>query len=399
MSTDTAAIDISSGVLATKQVEKLFKEGAIRHNQFPPPAIDGSAFDLPLGRTAWKLTEAQRLATRELEEIRAKTSSVELQSDADEEYFLFEKGQIYLVQLDTYLDLPPNINGRATGKSSIGRLDVITRLLAKDSREYDIVEAGHNGPLYLLVLPQTFSIKVPPGKSLNQLRLFSGPPHASVITRTLIHDFGTPFWYVRQNNQKYDYESWNTLLNNYSKSRTADPMLFDLTVDLADSDYQYIYKAAPQTFDPIDLRKPSKFYNPSFYFEKTEIKEDRAAHSVLLEQGSFYIMKSKERLYIPPDVAVEVVAISERIGDIRIHYAGFAHPGFGRQATFPKRGTPLIFEVRATDMPTRLYDRSLLARIQLFRMSAETEIKDSPYDDQELKLSSAFNDWPKEGEQ
>jgi len=104
-------------------------------------------------------------------------------------------------------------------------------------------------------------------------------------------------------------------------------------------------------------------------------------------------MKSKERLSLPCDVAVEVIAISERIGDIRIHYAGFAHPGFGQHGNTNKPGTPLIFEVRATDMPTRLYDKSLLARIQLFRMSEKTDPAKSDYDQQELKLSSVSAEW------
>ncbi|WP_363331029.1 2'-deoxycytidine 5'-triphosphate deaminase [Desulfonatronospira sp.] len=65
---------------------------------------------------------------------------------------------MYLVELDCSLYLPENINGRATGRSSIGRLDVITRLLTDRSTEYDIVESGYEGPLYLLVLPQTFSL-------------------------------------------------------------------------------------------------------------------------------------------------------------------------------------------------------------------------------------------------
>jgi hypothetical protein len=95
-----------------------------------------------------------------------------------------------------------------------------------------------------------------------------------------------------------------------------------------------------------------------------------------------------------------VIAISERIGDIRIHYAGFAHPGFGtrkgaRAPEHPK-GAPLIFEVRATDFPTRLYNHSLLARIQLFRISGKTVPEESPYDGQELKLSKLFAAWPKE---
>ncbi len=246
----------------------------------------------------------------------------------------------------------------------------------------------------MLVLPQTFSIKVSPGQSLNQLRLFSGPPHASVITRSLIHDFGTPFWYVRHQERPNEWRCWEDLLQEYSSSRTADPTLFDLTVDLADTQFNYIYKAkSSPPPEPIDLRKGKGPHDPAAYFEKAFIKKDGAEHSVLLEVEKFYIMKSKERLCVPCDVAVEVIAISERIGDIRIHYAGFAHPGFGLHDIPSKPGTPLIFEVRATDMPTRLYDGSLLARIQLFRMSAKTNPLESAYDKQELNLSSIFAGW------
>ena len=129
------------------------------------------------------------------------------------------------------------------------------------------------------------------------------------------------------------------------------------------------------------------------FFEELPVLEDGPDRSVVLEPRRFHIMKSRERLAIPEDVAVEVVAISERIGDIRIHYAGFAHPGFGRAVRKPRRGTPLIFEVRATDMPTKLYDRSLLARIQLFRMSERAAPTPSTYGHQELKLSDLFGGW------
>jgi dCTP deaminase len=393
----TSRIDMSPGVLAKSQVERLFETGAITFNVFDKPDIDGSSFDLHLGRTAWQLTSGGRPATRELAKLKAKSSGIHPGSDAVGEYFLFEKKQIYLVELDHHLNLPPNINGRATGKSSIGRLDVITRLLTDNSSEYDIVEAGYSGPLYLLILPQTFSIKVRPGTSLNQLRLFSGPPHSSVITHLLIRDFGTPFWYVSHPTRSGEYRSWEELFPEHGKLLTGDPSLFDLTVDLSDPDCHYIFMATETAdLDPVDLRKGKNSHDPTRYFTKASIEAEGGTHSVVLEQGSFYIMKSKERLYIPHDVAVEIIAISERVGDIRIHYAGFAHPGFGRYQDSAKRGTPLIFEVRATDMSTRLYDGSLLARIQLFRMSAETETAPSSYDRQELQLSNVFADWPME---
>jgi len=388
------AIAMSPGVLAKEQIDQLSKGGMIICHHHEDLEIDASALDLRLSDRAWKLDEGQRPSTRELAKMQAK--SVQIKPDRCEkdplgEYFLFEKGKIYLVELDHYVKLPGNISGRATGKSSIGRLDVITRLLTEKSTEYDMVEAGYEGHLYLLILSQTFSIKVSPGMSLNQLRLFSGPSHASVITRSLIHYFGTPFWYIRHQRAK-EWRCWEDLLQEYSSSRTADPSLFDLTVDLGDEGY--IYKAEPSSESRlIDLRKGKASHDPKRYFERVPIAEEGAEHSVLLEVDKFYIMKSKERLCIPCDVAVEVVAISERIGDIRIHYAGFAHPGFGRHDDTSKPGTPLIFEVRATDMPTRLYDGSLLARIQLFRMSTKTTPAVSAYDKQELNLSNVFAAW------
>ena len=227
-----AAAKISPGVLSGSQIEQLFSDGIIICHHYETLEIDASAFDLRLANRAWQLKEGQRPSTRELAKIQAKSSEIELQTDPLGKYFFFENGQIYLVELDHYLKLPRNISGRATGKSSIGRLDVITRLLTENSTEYDIVEAGYEGHLYLLIVPQTFSIKVSPGASLNQLRLFSGPPYASVINRSLIHDFGTPFWYVRNDDRPYEWRCWEELLTEYSSSRTADPSLFDLTVDL-----------------------------------------------------------------------------------------------------------------------------------------------------------------------
>ena len=94
---------------------------------------------------------------------------------------------------------------------------------------------------------------------------------------------------------------WETLVQEYGDSRTADPTLFDLTVDLADSDFKYIYRAAPNPeHEHIDLRKRDKSLNPSYYFEKVSIEEEGAEHSVLLEERKFYIMKSKERLLAYP---------------------------------------------------------------------------------------------------
>ena len=110
---------------------------------------------------------------------------------------------------------------------------------------------------------------------------------------------------------------------------------------------------------------------------------------------------------MPPGIAVYARAIDEEIGEMRIHYAGFAHPFFGWNRQDKEPGTPLIFEVRGHDVNVSLRDGEILARLRFFRMSQDAvepkkqdkrpETKgatpDNPYDKQKLQLSKYFADW------
>ena len=377
------AVHLTPGVLAKDQLSELIRRGRITTNTFGDPEVGASAIDLRLGKRAWRVKSGLRPTTRELGKIQAESDEVNLSGGK----FHFEKGNIYLVELAHHLQLPSNISGRATGKSSIGRLDVITRLITNATREYDLVTAGYNGPLHLLLVPQTFTIHVAPGASLNQLRLFCGSHTSATVKRQELRHYGVPFWWILRHGKEHEYEEWDPP---ESLDPTDDPLQSDLTVDLGDKNSPHVYRALQGVTIPIDVAA-KRSLAPEEFFERDSV--DEKDRSIVLKQGSFYIMKSRERLHIPDDVAVEVIAISERIGDIRIHYAGFAHPGFGLGERPTRKGTPLIFEVRATDMETKLYDASVLARIQLFRMSKRTEPDTSEYEKQELKLSAVFKEW------
>jgi dCTP deaminase len=113
--------------------------------------------------------------------------------------------------------------------------------------------------------------------------------------------------------------------------------------------------------------------------------------SVEIKPEEFYILRSKERFKLPLDVAVHCEAISETLGELRIHYAGFVHPGFGFNRL---EGTPIIFEVRGHNVKAFLRDGETLAHIKFYRMSHPCKKpEDSAYEKQELKLSSYFKDW------
>ena len=84
---------------------------------------------------------------------------------------------------------------------------------------------------------------------------------------------------------------------------------------------------------------------------------------------------------------------------MRIHYAGFVHPFFGWTRADGLRGTPLIFEVRGHDLNVSLIHREKLARLTFYRMSLDPQEDnaahtDQSYNEQELKLSAYFGEWP-----
>ena len=78
---------------------------------------------------------------------------------------------VYLVPLMERLDLRSTLSATANPKSSTGRLDVFTRLIADGTDSFDYVPPEYSGPLYIEISPRSFSILVRQGSRLNQLRL------------------------------------------------------------------------------------------------------------------------------------------------------------------------------------------------------------------------------------
>jgi dCTP deaminase len=79
---------------------------------------------------------------------------------------------------------------------------------------------------------------------------------------------------------------------------------------------------------------------------------------------------------------------------MRIHYAGFVHPFFGKDRSDEKVGTPLIFEVRGHDVGVILKDSEKLARLTFYRMSQDCKLDGkSDYGEQTLQLSKFFGPW------
>ena len=64
--------------------------------------------------------------------------------------------------------------GKSNPKSTTGRLDIFTRVITENGKEYDYVNYNYKGKLYLEIIPQSFSIILKKNSSLNQIRFFQG---------------------------------------------------------------------------------------------------------------------------------------------------------------------------------------------------------------------------------
>src|SRR6202044_4037828 len=78
------------------------------------------------------------------------------------------------VPLIERLALPPDIDAASNPKSSTGRLDVFTRVIADETRGFDRVTPGYHGPLYAEISPKTFPVLVREGSRLSQIRFRRG---------------------------------------------------------------------------------------------------------------------------------------------------------------------------------------------------------------------------------
>src|ERR1022692_100097 len=165
--------DQHSGVLPSQALEQMIASGGIRaRSPILPEQVQPSSLDLRLGAEAYRvrasfLAAGSATVTSKLEQYRLHT--LDLTRPA-----VLEKGCVYIVPLQEELALPPSISGKANPKSSTGRLDIFTRLITDEGRQFEMVPAGYHGRLYAEVVPRTFSVVVRQGERLSQLRLFQG---------------------------------------------------------------------------------------------------------------------------------------------------------------------------------------------------------------------------------
>src|SRR4029450_782411 len=166
------AVD-QKGILPDHMIAALARDGAILPAyEFVPDQIQPASLDLRLGEVAYRVrasflpgpdtTVAERIDQLKLHEIALGDGAV------------LETGCVYIVPLIESLALPDHIAAAANPKSSTGRLDVFTRVIADETRGFDRITPGYHGPLYAEISPKTFPVLVREGSRLSQIRFRRG---------------------------------------------------------------------------------------------------------------------------------------------------------------------------------------------------------------------------------
>ena len=378
-----AANQSAEGILPDRMIAALAEAGGIRPlYPFAPDQIQPASLDLRLGAIAYRVrasflpgpgtTVAQRIAELKLHEFSLAGGAV------------LETGCVYIVPLIESLALPADIAAAANPKSSTGRLDVFTRVIADETRGFDRIAGGYHGPLYAEISPKTFPVLVREGSRLSQLRLRRGAASLGADALRALHA--------------------SERLVDRTEAVMGDGVA--VSIDLSGAPHRRSnghgngrgtshadgivgYRAKRHTA-VIEVERRGAYEVADFW----EPIAARADKSLILDPDEFYILASNEAVQVPPDYAAEMVPFDPMVGEFRVHYAGFFDPGFG-YAGAGGTGARAVLEVRSREVPFILEHGQIVGRLVYEKMLARPDQLygqgiGSNYQAQGLKLSKHF---------
>ena len=326
--------------LNRKQILTLIKKKQIySHKSIIKNQIQPASLDLTLSEKCYRIKASFIPNNIKISNIIKELSLTKIDLNQNS---LLEKNCIYLCELNERLNLPKDIMGKSNPKSTTGRLDIFTRVITENGKEYDYVNYNYQGKLYLEIIPQSFSIIIKKNTSLNQIRFFQG------------------------SNIDYKIKQIKISVSIKKNQITA-------------------YKAKKIT-SAVNLNKIN--YYKTYKFWDKIIPND---NYFIIERDEFYILRSKESIVVKNNQAAELEPFKDSFGNFRVHYAGFFDPGFGNN----EKGTPAVLELRAYDTPFIIRDGQLVGQLNYYEIdevkkySYGRNIK-SNYFNQNLNLAKQF---------
>src|SRR5258707_4376696 len=265
----------ANGILPDRMIAAMADAGLILPAYpFVESQIQPASLDLRLADIAFRVrasflpgpgaTVAERIDDLKLHEIDLSDGAV------------LETNCVYVVPLLESLALPRAISATANPKSSTGRLDVFTRVIADGTRRFDVIEHGYHGPLYTEISPKTFPVLVREGSRLSQVRFRTGDAVLDADALEALH----------------------------ARERLVDADDADLahgvalSVDLSgEHSNGFVGYRAKRHTGVVDVDRRAGYLADEFW-EPIRARRDE---SLILDPGEFYILASKEAVQVPPD--------------------------------------------------------------------------------------------------
>jgi dCTP deaminase len=353
------------GILPARAIAAFCSEGRIKlARPAGPDQIQPASLDLRLGSHAYRVRASFLPGPRST--VAGKLHGLQLHKIDLTQGAVLETGCVYIAPLQEQLALPPGISAAANPKSSTGRLDIFTRVIADNAQQFDKVPDGYHGPLYAEISPRTFPILAREGSRLSQIRFRAG---VSQATDALIHELNAREPLIAEGEVNID--GGLALTVDLSSMGVDGPVGFRAKRHSALVDVDK--KNALEVLD---------FWEPIWQ-----------NGSLILDPDQFYILASKEAVRVPPTHAAEMVPFNPLVGEFRVHYAGFFDPGFGHSSGGGE-GARAVLEVRSHEVPFILEDGQIIGRLIYEPLTQAPDLVygqvGSNYQKQGLKLSKHF---------
>ncbi|MDP2704105.1 MAG: 2'-deoxycytidine 5'-triphosphate deaminase [bacterium] len=339
-----------TGALPSQHILKLIRNGSIKNGN--EANIQPASLDLTVGEKIYRLPyiflpKSDQNVEETAREIGAEPFGFE---------YPLEVNVKYLVKLKEELELPKEVYGYANPKSSVGRLDLRVSMLADRVSRFDSAgEKGYKGTLWAVIEPKSFRVKIAPGDTLLQLRLFYSD---SRLGDREIEKFYEDFRPIFIEDKPFEREQ--------IKINDRDGSLI-LTAGLEN---ELIGWRCEKSSKFLDFSKRN-YYDPKDFFTPIYKPKEQV---IILRKGDFYIFYTREKLRVPPGFAAEIEAMDVRSGEYRSHYAGFIDPGFGYGKNGEVKGMPIVLEMRPYEDDIVLRNKQPICKIAFERVAETPDI-------------------------
>lgn len=349
------------GVLPRQMLAQLLAAGVV--SGISEKYLQPASIDLPLSTEAFRI-ESNMLPQHKDQRVRDLIPAIggtphDLRNP-------LEVGVMYLIRIDAMFHFVETIYGYVNPKSSAGRINLFSRVIADGVSLYDaMIPEGWEGEAWVLVRPDSFPVLLSPGQAVSQLRLFDG---YTKLDRTEIH------LATRAQPLLYAHNGRPVLLSG-GQHVDGDGSLY-LTIDVEGHELGGFPGMRASGYECRGMQRVLDFGKIAHYPVRDFFSPVVPEQGLLrLRKGSLYILSTAEWVVVPPELSAELRPIDVRLGEFRSHAAGYIDPGWG-WGTGELKGRPITLEVIPYEDLT-WQKGQIVARLRYERMKYKPDV---PYD-------------------